>query len=199
MIDPHPDNLDLAKLLTDDLAVSRELSAVLAEQNKLLGKSAVRGSSNRPYYRDNYGQEMKSILDTLMATRATQVISADPDQRFDTHRNRISQACAYLRDNLDAEGYYARMLSHIAITHDHRKCISYLRFKSRPLVATSCPEFFGDLTDFVRGAKVNDIFERTGLNLDEETQEKYSAFGLANEPRFILAVTTETLKMARLE
>ena len=84
---------------------------LIAEQNKLLGKSSVRGSSNRPYYRENYAIEFKTVIDNLVSTRATQVISADPDQRFDTHRNRISQATATC-DNLDPEKYYSLLLSH---------------------------------------------------------------------------------------
>ena len=196
---PPPPDSELARILAEDAAASRELSKLIAEQNKLLGKSSVRGSSNRPYYRENYAIEFKTVIDNLVSTRATQVISADPDQRFDTHRNRISQATAYLRDNLDPEKYYSLLLSHIAITHDHRKCVTYLRFKSRPLIATTCPEFFADLTDFVRLAKPNEIFERTGLDLDDATQEKYANFGLSHEPRFIMAVTKDSLKMARLD
>lgn len=148
--------------LIDTLA---KLQATLQENNKLLKREAVQGTTNRPYYRETPARDLQQIIDNLVRTRKTQCLKCPEEMLFDTFRNKISQAKKYLLDQLDSDKYYLTLFNHIDMEHKERTRSTFIRFRTTPMLSESVPDFAAELEDFIRHAVYEQIFERTGLDL----------------------------------
>jgi len=148
--------------LLDSLA---RLNDAIKENNKLLGRGAVQGTTNRPYYRETPARDLQQIIDNLVRTRKTQCIRCEEGMKFDTFRNKLSQAKKFLLEQLDPEKYYLTLFNHIDMEHKDRAGMTFIRFKTTPMLSESVPDFAIELEDFIRTAAYEQIFERTGLDL----------------------------------
>ncbi len=180
------------------LRVMSGLQSALAINNRLHGREAIQGSTNRPYYREVPALDFKQILDNLVRTRATQALQADDGHNFTTHCNKISQCKKYLLDHLDPEKYYATLLNHIEIKHQEKTRMTYIKFKSTPMLAESVPDFAPELDKFLTEAGPESVFERTGLSLNTSQLAHFQAVASKLDERWVTVMDTSKIIVAKI-
>ena len=141
--------------------VAQSLDRIL----NILDQSPHKPSGYKAYYREYYAKQLMPILDEIAKTGKPYFIPSS-DLSISTIRQRLFQGFAYIKDHLDPEGRYRLLLDKFEIATVRNRGV-VIRPKNIPGILDGyiTEDWKPELLKYIDSARLNQKFERLGLNL----------------------------------
>lgn len=173
-------------------------------------------ASTAPYYRAEYGLQMKCVLDEIIKT-SKPFIWRYNDPRWsnlkpDTLYKKINQSLIYVKDCLDPDYKYAAIIEAclihkkkgVGIIMEVRQDILYQQQVDNPeafmpnILVNDNSDWRDRLTDFLERGQPSIPFEVTGLALSEEEQEQIK-IELCEVQNIVVIVSDSRIKVVKIQ
>ena len=197
----------ILKLVSDDKGRAMFLRIISVSKLKQVRPLNYKKSSNLPYYRVEFGQWMKRSVDKMVETQQ-EVIFLYSDYKVGrrTLQQRCFQAFDFLVNEMDdVDSKYATLRDRIAITKEPQGIkLAYKRMEDLDKEASLITydndthrKLKEDVIDFLEKADLGSKFERSNLQLDDETVT-YFEMMVANLTHVRLICRPDMIKIIKL-